>query len=252
MSYLKASADILTFGPPEERQNRQNLLQLMRECPIPDDEMLKNLGLFLVPQTLSRILFMDFLYRQIIDVQGSVVEFGCRWGQNTSLFAALRGIYEPFNRLRTVTAFDTFSGFPAVSGPDGGGLRAGQYTTVEGYETYLQQVLELQEQESPMGHLRKFEIVKGDVTQTLPTYLEENPSTMVALAYFDLDIYQPTKTCLNLIKDRITRGTVIGFDELNDRTTPGETVAVMETLGLARYPIKRFPASARTSYLIVT
>ena len=55
-----------------------------------------NLGLFLTPQALSRILFMDFLYRQILDIQGVVIELGCRWGQNLSLFSSLRGIYEPF------------------------------------------------------------------------------------------------------------------------------------------------------------
>jgi len=54
--------------------------------------------------------------------------------------------------------------------------------------------------------------------------------------------------CLRAIKDRLTRGTVIGFDELNDPACPGETLAVKEVLGLDRYPIRRFPFNARTSY----
>ena len=37
---------------------------------------------------------------------------------------------------------------------------------------------------------------------------------------------------LELIKPRLTKGTVLGFDELNDPDSPGETLAVMETLGL--------------------
>ena len=36
----------------------------LRSSPIPEDEQLLNLGLFLTPQALSRLLFMDFLYRQ--------------------------------------------------------------------------------------------------------------------------------------------------------------------------------------------
>jgi hypothetical protein len=57
--------------------------------------------------------------------------------------------------------------------------------------------------------------------------------------------------CLLAIKDRLTRGSVIGFDELNDHACPGETLAVKEVLGLDRYPIRRFPFNARTSYLII-
>jgi hypothetical protein len=242
---------LVTYGDTDEKGRRQKLVDLMRECPIPDEELLPNLGLFLTPQTLSRILFMDFLYQKILEVQGVVMEFGCRWGQNASLYSAFRGIYEPFARLRKIVAFDTFAGFPTVESQDGQQMHRGAYATTTGYETYLQMILQHQEQESPQSHIRKFEIVKGDVTETLPDYLARNPETMIALAYFDLDIYQPTVACLNLIRDRITKGTVLGFDELNDHATPGETVALKEALGLDRFAIRRYRYNARTSYLVI-
>ncbi|HYB56480.1 MAG TPA: crotonobetainyl-CoA--carnitine CoA-transferase, partial [Alphaproteobacteria bacterium] len=81
----KPVTDIITFGSPDEKNRRKGMVKLLRQCPIPDNELLLNMGLFLTPQTLSRVLFMDFLYRQIIDIQGIVMEFGCRWGQNMSL-----------------------------------------------------------------------------------------------------------------------------------------------------------------------
>jgi hypothetical protein len=62
---------------------------------------------------------MDFLYRQIVTVEGVVVEFGTRWGQNATLFQTLRSIYEPFNRQRKVIAFDSFDGFPSEGEQDG-------------------------------------------------------------------------------------------------------------------------------------
>ena len=62
---------------------------------------------------------MDFMYKNIIDVQGIVMEFGVRWGQNLSLFSALRGIYEPYNRHRKIVGFDTFKGFPSIHEKDG-------------------------------------------------------------------------------------------------------------------------------------
>ena len=242
---------ILTFGPAGEADRRQQFVDLMRACPIPDRELPLNMGLFLTPQTLSRILFMDFLYQKILEVQGVVMEFGCRWGQNVSLLTALRGIYEPFNRLRTVVAFDSFEGFPSVDVRDGEKLNQGGYATTAGYEHYLDQILKHQEQEAPLDHLCKYQIVKGDICQTLPAYLKAHPETMIALAYFDLDLYAPTRDSLSIIRDRITRGTILGFDELNDPATPGETLALKEVLGLDRYAVRRYRYNARTSYLVV-
>lgn len=245
------SFGIVTFGPEGETERRQDVLEMLRNCPIPDDELLMNLGLFLTPQTLSRVLFMDFLYQKILEVQGVAVEFGCRWGQTTSLFSALRGVYEPFNRLRKVVAFDTFEGFPEVTGKDGDKMKKGGYATPKNYDDYLRSVLDFQEQESPLSHIKKYEVVKGDVTKTFHEYLERNPETVIALAYFDLDIFEPTLECLKAIRDRVTKGTVIGFDELNDHAAPGETLALKEALGLDKYALRRYRYSARTSYLVI-
>jgi hypothetical protein len=243
---------ILRFGPPDEQNRRVRLAEMLRESPIPDAELMLNVGMYLTPQALSRVLFMDFLYRQILDVQGIVMDFGCRWGQNMSLFTALRGIYEPYNRLRRIVGFDTFSGFPATGGLDGDRVAPGDYATRPGYQAHLEELLSHQEQEGPLGHLRQFEIHAGDAADTVGPYLERNTQTVVALAYFDFDLYAPTKACLSAILPYLTKGTVIGFDELNDGTTPGETVAVREVLGLGRYAVKRFPWNARSSYLVVT
>lgn len=242
---------IMTFGPEGESDRRAQFARLLRHSPIPDKELMLNVGLYLTPQTLSRVLFMDHLYRQVLDTQGVVLEFGCRWGQNTSLFTSLRSIYEPFNRLRRVVGFDTFEGFVGVARQDGRHVAAGDYATTTGYESHLAEVLALQEQESPLAHLRKHELVKGDATRTFTDYLQRNPQTIVALAYFDFDLYEPTRDCLKLLEPHLTRGSVIGFDEVNDETTPGETVALREVFGLGKYAIKHYRYSARTSYLVV-
>ena len=241
---------IITWGDAAQPARRKKLLEMFRQWPVPDDEFFLNLGIFLTPQTLGRTLFMDHLYRQIMPIQGIVVEFGCRWGQNLSLLTSLRGIHEPFNRLRKIVGFDTFEGFPAV-GHEDAGLAKGMYATSPDYTRFLAQVIELQEQESPLAHIKKHEIVQGDVSITLPDYLERNPQTIIALAYFDLDIYKPTRDCLLAIRSYLTQGSVIAFDEINDPACPGETVALREVLGLSRCSIRRFAPSARTSYVVV-
>lgn len=247
------SADIRVLGgaSPSERERQASVLDSLKTAPLPDGELLHNLGLFLTRQTLSRLLFMYDLYRLIVPVHGIVCEFGVRWGQNLALFLAFRGMLEPYNYNRAIVGFDTWEGFPSVDGRDGGRVAAGDYGVTPGYAAYLERLLAAHEAESPIAHKRKFELVQGDATQTFGAYLDRNPQTVVALAYFDFDLYEPTRRCLELLMPRVTRGSVIAFDELNCPEFPGETLAVMETIGLSRYAIRRTPHNPLISYLVI-
>ena len=44
-----------------EKTSRNNLLDLFNKNPIPQDQVLSNLGLFLDAKNLSRLLFLDFV-----------------------------------------------------------------------------------------------------------------------------------------------------------------------------------------------
>ena len=57
--------------------------------------------------------------------------------------------------------------------------------------------MELHEKETPLSHIKKCELYKGNAPEQLSQYLSENPETIVALAYFDMDVYKPTKECLS-------------------------------------------------------
>jgi hypothetical protein len=244
---------LLRFGSGPENDARDKLRSLMNDSPIPATETLENLGLFLTSKDLSRLLFMDLLYRKIVDVEGIVVEFGTRWGNNLALFGSLRSIYEPFNRKRHLVGFDTFEGFLELDPEDGDSemMAPGNYRTSAGYERFLTSVMDTHEQLNPLPHLQKYELRKGDASVQLRNYLQQHPETVIALAYFDMDLYKPTKECLELIRPHLTRGSTIGFDEVNTPETPGETVALREVFGLSQYSLRRSPTTSRTSYLVI-
>jgi hypothetical protein len=126
---------------------------------------------------------------------------------------------------------------------------AGGLSVTEGYENYLSSLLSAQEKLAPRSHIRKHEIVKGDVLETLPKYLEDHAETIIALAYFDLDLYRPTKKCLELIQPYLLKNSIIGFDELNFEGYPGETVALKESWLLSNCRIHRNPLSINQSFL---
>ncbi len=238
------------YDTKEGQELERELATDLRNCVIPDDELLKNLGLFLSPGALGRIMFIQFLYEKILHRQGIIAEFGCRYGQNLNLFMALRGIHEPYNRLRKIVGFDTFSGFVKTDAKDNDN-KEGDYAVPQSYEEFLEAFLAKMEHFSPLSHLKKFEVIKGDASKTVPKYIEKNPHTIFSLCYFDLDVYAPTKDVLRSIKPRLGKGTVLAFDELNCPEFPGETIAVREVLGLSRYALRRDPSNPLISYLVV-
>jgi len=253
MEKLISAHKEFTHESGEELEANSTRCRYFEECPINTNELIANLGLFVNTKELARILFLDNLYKQILDVPGVIMEFGTLWGGGVSLFSAFRGVYEPYNCRRKVIGFDTFEGFPSIHSKDGNAplIGVGNLALPEGYEKYLDKILTLQEQTQPLSHICKHEIVKGDATVEIENYLKRNPETIIALAYFDFDIYEPTKRCLETIKDRLVKGSVIAFDELNDPSCPGETLALMEVIGLRNVRLKKVSWCTKPCWYVV-
>ena len=79
----------LSFKSVSEQSAEMKILKNLQSRKIPDNELLENLGMFLSSKNLSRILCLDFLYKQQIKINGNIFDFGTRWGQNASLFSTL-------------------------------------------------------------------------------------------------------------------------------------------------------------------
>jgi hypothetical protein len=58
-----------------------------------------------------------------------------------------------------------------------------------------------------------YQLIEGDVKNSIPNYLKENPGFRISYLYLDLDIDEPTYISLKLLYDRIVRGGIIVFDE---------------------------------------
>jgi len=195
---------------------------------VPENETLDNLHLFIPRVILSRVLAINFLYQKIIENSGIILEFGCRYGGNLALYNNFRAIYEPFNYTRKIVGFDTFSGFPRVNEIDGSNI--GDYGLFENYEDLLKEILNIHNQSSPIGHVEKNFLIKGDINETLPFFLKENTRN-IAFVYFDMDLYQPTFKCLELIFPFLSKGSIIVFDDFNNDNFKGESKAILDYFG---------------------
>lgn len=218
-------------------------------------EKLENFCKFVPRQNLARFLCLNDIFKQVLDVQGDVVECGVNWGGGLMAFAQLSAIYEPVNLQRRIVGFDTFAGFVQIDDEDMQGAIGSSERRAGGYKADclgdLRECVTLYDRNRFIGHVEKVVLVEGDVAETVPRYLQDNPHTVVSLLHLDLDLYAPTKTAIEHFVPRMPKGAVIVFDELNNRTWPGETAAVMETLGLGRLRIKRMPFEPHVSYAVI-
>ena len=249
----KKSGPVSQNTPSRSADLRQKLLKLFAERPLPDDELLVNLGLYIRSGALAKMLFLNELYEKIVPIPGVICEFGVWWGQSLVLFENLRAVHEPYNHTRRMIGFDTFTGYPAVGAHDKRSetISEGVYSVAAGYEDYLSQLIDYHEQENVMSHIKKHALVKGNAIETVPRYFDEHPETVVALAFFDMALYEPTKACLEAIMPRLMRGSVVAFDELNHRDYPGETKAALETLGLKTHKLLRSRFLPDRCYFII-
>ncbi len=244
----------LTTRTESEIAYLADLEKTFEKSPFSVMERLTNFALYVPRQNLTTLLVKYEIFSRILGVQGSVIECGVCFGGGLMSFAQLSAILEPTNYQRQIIGFDTFSGFPRLSGKDARALSKDAHAgglAVDSHEE-VSRCVALYDRNRFVGHIPKVELVKGDATQTIPKYLERNPHLVVSLLYLDFDVYEPTRVALELLRPRMPKGAVIGFDELNLKNWPGETMAVVETLGLSSLRIERCPFGSTISFAQLT
>jgi len=201
----------------------------------------------------TKILYYNKIYQKILDKPGVIMEFGVQYGESLLTLLKLRGIYEPYNHLRRIIGFDTFSGFTNNLTKNEKVLKwkKGDYGVTKNFESVLEELLKLEEYNAPINWVDKFKLIKGDAPVALKKYLKKNPHTVIGMAIFDMDVYKPKKKVLEIIKPRLFKGSILVFDELNQRSFPGETLVVMEKLGLNNLRLNSFHGQSGGSWAII-
>jgi hypothetical protein len=185
-------------------------------------------------------LYYDKIYQALLGKPGVICEFGVQWGSALSLVMNLRAIYEPYNNQRHLFGFDTFTGFPSIDKKDFLHAKPGDYSCSENYGRLLEEIVRLHEENAPLAHIKKTSLVIGDVSNTIHTWLEENPHAVIGMAIFDMDLYKPTKDVLEAIKPRLFKGSLLVFDEFSNESWPGETEAINDVLGINSLHFKSY------------
>jgi hypothetical protein len=247
---------IKPMGTEEERHTNKDKTsyQLMEDTfhssKIRTFDKLEAFPRFSSKRSLARFLCKYEIFKQIIHINGVVIECGVFNGTGLFTWAQLSNILEPTNYNRKIIGFDTFEGFPSVSVTDKGADAnpiAGELHG-DSYENILNSI-EKYNAERYLSHIPNIELVKGDFSITSEEYLKNKQHLLVSLLYLDFDLYEPTKKAIEVFLPRMCKGSIICFDELNCSSYPGETMALLESMNINQYQINRFPTDPWLSYI---
>jgi Macrocin-O-methyltransferase (TylF) len=190
-------------------------------------------------ERLGKSLAQYELYKRIVGLPGDVLEFGVYKGTSLARLLTFRELLEA-SASRKVVGFDAFGEFPRTGDSD-------DQAFIERFEGaggpgYPES--EIAEYLSAKG-VGNFELVAGNVFETLPSYLENRPHLRIALLHLDMDVYEPTKFVLETLSDRIVRTGLIVVDDY--ATVAGATRAVDEWnasrgLCVRKLPMAHIPA----------
>jgi len=149
------------------------------------------------------------------------MEFGVYKGSSFMRLLAFRDLLEK-GANRKLVGFDAFGRFPKNLQLESD-LKFVQRFENEGGDGMTKSELE--------GHLvnkkaSNFELIEGDIMQTLPTYIDDNPELKLSLIHIDVDVYELSKLILELLWENLEFGGVLMLDDYG--TVAGETKAVDE------------------------
>jgi hypothetical protein len=251
---MQFQINIPSHHTERDRRYLEEMQPFYQRCVGTDLDKIKAFPKFVAPVDVSRFLARSKLFEEILNVHGWIVECGVYLGAGIMTWAHLSAILEPLNHTRRIIGFDSFAGFTQVSSKDAGADNT-DLAVVGGHSApvydELIECLRLFDLVRPIGHIPRVVLEKGDALQTIPAYVEKNRHALVAMLYLDFDLYEPTKVAIQTFLPRMPKGAIIAFDELGHEQWPGETEALMDTLGIRNVRIRRFPFMPQISYAVL-
>lgn len=188
------------------------------------------------PKTrLNKMLAHYELYKTITSIPGHIFELGVYKGASLVRFCTFRDALEN-DYSRKIVGFDAFGEFPIDN------LQVqDDLAFIERFEEAGGHGLDEKEVEDVLSAkgFENFKLIKGNVFDTLPKYLSDNPETRIALLHLDMDVKEPTDFALDLLYERMVPGGIIVFDDFN--AVAGETISVDEFLDKHRLKIEKLP-----------
>jgi hypothetical protein len=162
----------------------------------------------------GKLLARTILFDKVKNVPGDIVECGVFKGTGIFTFLKLKRYFCP-NTYKKVIGFDFFNSKELTESLS---LQDKKSMTLlfEGrkffHDNSYKEILENKILDAGFFD-HEFELIEGNVSQTVVKFIEERPGVKISLLYMDLDLENPTYDVLNSLWDNVSSGGIIVFDE---------------------------------------
>jgi len=198
------------------------------------------------------------LFKKTVDLPGHYADFGIYFGKSYFNWHKFLEVLTPTATHKKVIGFDTFAGFTGLAPEDGGTDLAvqkvpGGFSSASFLDEFLE-LLALHNTDAVLP-VERGQVVRGDVCETLPKWLGDNPEARFCLIHLDVDLYEPHTVILDHCWDRVVPGGVVVLDEYSTRRWPGATRAWDDfaTRRGLRLTLNRFPwANTPGAFIVKT
>jgi hypothetical protein len=208
-------------------------------------------------QQLTRFLAHYELFKMAVDLPGNFVEIGVYRGSSFFTWHKLMETFCATDRRRRVFGFDHFQGLSDFHAKDGAydakdGKVPGGFDT-QAVRSELLSLINLHNDDNLIPGAPRSHLIEGDVKQTLPRFLEDQPGLRISLLHLDADLYEPTLAALEYLWPRVVNGGVVVFDEYGLMPWEGESRAADEYFDRIGYKPtwRRFPWSTQPQGYLV-
>lgn len=193
---------------------------------------------------IGKMLAHYEIYKRTLGLPGAIVECGVFKGASFARFGHFRELMEHSNS-RKLLGFDIFGSFPQTQYEEDKHKRE-QFITNAG-----EQSISVEQLEEVMRYKNidtNIELIKGDITRTIPEYLDKHPELKISLLNLDTDIYEPAVTILEYLYPRIVKGGILMLDDYG--VFPGETKAVDDYFKGKNITIQKSTLNATPCFIV--
>jgi hypothetical protein len=222
----------------QEIENLNSYLNQFKDCVSNPEIILYNFTRFVRSQEITKLMVFNELFKKIINIQGSIIEFGVHNGNNLFTLGHLSEILEHRNYSRQIIGVDPLKDYSLPNGK------------IIGYddENKLIKSIDLFNRACIFNQFSKIRLIKKSFIKGCSDILKKD-DIICSMLLMHIGLYKEEKYILRNLYNRIPKGGVIVFGSINSEDTPQCTKALVETIGL-NHEICRFDFATKYSYLI--
>lgn len=228
----------------KDKEIEGRLVELFAKHNISPIELINGFPIYARRTVIKKFLAHYELFRQTINLPGDIVELGVFRGKSLMTFGNFMEARNIGDRTKKIWGFDNFKGFSKLTPEDGPNYDQSHKTeggfSPEDYYQELLDVIDIFDADRFVGWKKRIELVVGDVTETIPKFVAENPGLRISLLHFDIDLYEPTKVGLECLYPLVVPGGIVVFDEYGILEWSGESKAVEEYFADKEIELKKF------------